>query len=77
MKKIAIFFLKTLKLVIKDIVSISKLTKNEFFDAIEILSFGLVINAIYGITSKFNTHDFFIILICLYIILKVKKERRS
>ena len=77
MVKLRMMFLKILKAVVDDIVSIVKISKDDFFDSIEMLSFGLIINGIYGITSNLNIHDFLVIFISLYINLKVKKERRS
>ena len=77
MVELKMMFLKLLKAVVDDIVSIVKISKDDFFDSIEMLSFGLIINGIYGITSSVNMHDFLVIFISLYIVLKVKKERRG
>ena len=69
--------IKFILLLLNDIYWIFKISKEEFFDIVEILSFGLVINAIYGLTNNWNLKDFFVIILALYLALKVKKVKKD
>lgn len=77
MKKIK-KILNFLLLIIKDVyITVTHLTKEDIFDIMEIISFGLVINSLYGLTSSLNLTDFMVLSISLYIALISKQMKRN
>lgn len=77
MKKIKLL-IKILIITIEDIYNtVTKLTKKDLLDIIELISFGLVINSIYALTGSFNMKDLAVLLISLYIALKVKHSKKD
>jgi len=76
MVKLRMVILKLLKVIVDDIVSVLFISRKDFFEIAEMLSFGLVINGLYGLTSSFNGNDLLVVIISLYIALKVRKRSR-
>jgi len=60
MEKALIWFIAMA--ILKDIYKIVKINKKEFFEITEMISFGLVINAIYGVINSLNIKDIFVII---------------
>jgi len=54
-----------------------KLKKCDFFDTMELIGFGLVINAMYGVFKDYDVKDFLFLLIVLYGTLKAKHFKKD
>ena len=64
--------------VLKDIyMTFIKLKKCDFFDIMELIGFGLVINAIYGFLKDYDAKDFLILIVVLYGTLKAKHFKKD
>jgi len=63
--------------ILKDIYKTLKITKREFFEIVEMISFGLIINAIYGITNSVNFKDISVIILSSYLALYAKKTKKD
>jgi len=71
--------IKIILIVFKDLYrTFTKLTMCESFDIMEIIGFGLIINAIYGVFKLQDRPDFLLLFVSLYGTLKTrdKKEKR-
>ena len=73
MKVILVWFIA----ILKDIYKIAKITRKEFFEIVEMISFGLIINAIYGITNNLNIKDAFVIIFSSYLALYAKETKKD
>ena len=78
MRKIIKIIIDALFFFSKDIYeTFAKLKKCDFFDIMELIGFGLVINSLYGFFKDYDTKDFFILATVLYNTLKIKHFKKD
>lgn len=46
----------------------------DIYDMLQIISFGLLINALYGVMKSFNLGDLYIVIVTSYAIMRLRKD---
>jgi len=78
MQKIVFYVFKLPFIILKDIFkTFYNLTRNDAYDIIEIIGFGLIINSIYGVYKLWNISDFILLICSIYGTLKIKHKKKE
>lgn len=65
-------------MLIKDIYGLIKLQERcDIYDMLQIISFGLLINALYGVMKDLNGTDVYITLMTSYAIMRLRKDMKE